>query len=58
MQAQASSAFAGQCSAASPQTHPVLVKDVGDDHQLAILLAIVDHGHATNLNIALERHLD
>lgn len=43
-------------SAVIPAAHPVLVEDIGDDHQLAILLAVVDHSHTADLHIALERH--
>ena len=37
-------------------TYPVLVYNVGDNVQLAILLPVVDDHNPANLDVALERH--
>ena len=37
-------------------SHPVLVYDVSNNVQLAILLAVVDNDNPANLDIPLERH--
>ena len=38
-------------------SHPVLVHNVGDNVQLAVVLAIVDDDNPSHLNVPLERHL-
>jgi hypothetical protein len=37
------------------QTHPVLVDDVDDDDQPAVVLAVVHEGHPPDLHEPLER---
>jgi hypothetical protein len=36
-------------------THPVLVDDIYDDNEAAVVLAVVDQGHPPNLHEPLER---
>ena len=42
----------------SVSAHPVLVYNVGNDVQLAIVFAIVDDDDPSHLNIPLERHFE
>lgn len=37
------------------ETYPVLVDNVNDDDKLAIVLAVVDEGHPSDLDVPLER---
>ena len=38
------------------RTHPVLVYNIRDNHELSILLAVVDQSHTPDLNVPGERH--
>lgn len=38
------------------KTHPVLVYNIRDDHELSILLPVVDKSHTPDLDVPGERH--
>ena len=40
----------------STKTHPVLVYNIRDDHELSILLPVVDKSHTPDLDVPGERH--